>query len=115
MSKKTLIILLASLFSILITAIIWLSIAYFQLESENLKLQIEKDYTIEVIKAENKNLESEIIELQNILEEKKITIDSLKALKQKVIVKKQYIKEYVVSDNIAESTNQLKEHLKWER
>lgn len=115
MSKKTLIVLLSSLFSILITVIIWLSIAYFQLENENLKLQIEKDYTIEVIKAENKNLENEVIELQNILEEKKITIDSLKTLKQKVIVKKQYIKEYIVSDNIAESTNQLKEHLKWER
>lgn len=99
------------LFSILIVFGIIVSIKCINLEKENIKLKIEHNTLIDSIKIENKNLENEILLLSDDLEYYQYKIDSLKRVKQKVIVKT----EYIVSEDLTEAVKLLKENIRCER
>ena len=96
------------LFFILIAFSVRLSIKCSKLETENFKLKSNTDFIIDSLNVENKILEDEIIILCEDLEYYKYKVDSLKKIKRKVIVKT----EYVVSENLTESLQILKDNLK---
>ena len=87
------------------------SIKCSKLEKENIKLKIEQITIIDSIKVENDLLNKEILLLSDDLDYYKFKVDSLKQIKQRVIIKT----EYVVSENLTESVKILKENLKWEK
>ena len=68
-------------------------------------------YVIDSIKIENDLLNKEILLLSDDLDYYKFKVDSLKQIKQRVIIKT----EYVVSENLTEGVKILKENLKWEK
>ena len=82
--KKYLII---GLLSILIIFGINISIKCSQLEKENARLKIEQKLVSDSIKIENEFLRKEIVVLLDDLNQCELTIDSLKQIKQKIIVK----------------------------
>lgn len=88
-----------------------MSIKCSKLERENIKLKTEQSSLIDSIKMENKLLKENINLLNYDLQQSKYKIDSLNTIKQKIIVKK----EYVVSENLTEGVKTLKENLKWEK
>lgn len=102
---------LIGLLSILIVFGIVMTIKCSKLERENIKLKTEQNTIIDSIKIENEILEKDIIHLSNQLLICEHKIDSLKKVKQRVIVEYQY----VISDNLEEGAKKLKENLKWER
>lgn len=102
---------LIGLFSILIVFGIVMTIKCSKLERENIKLKTEQNTIIDSIKIENEILEKDIIHLSNQILICEHKIDSLKKVKQRVIVEYQY----VISDNLEEGAKKLKENLKWER
>lgn len=99
---------IAGIVSILVLFGIVLSIKCSQLEKENTKLKTEYNTTISQIKIENETLKKNVLLLQNDLEYQHYKIDSLKKVKQKVIIKK----EYIVSENLTEGVEKLKENLR---
>ena len=99
---------LIGLVSILILFGIMVSIKCSKLEKENIKLKIERFTIIDSIKIENDLLNKEILLLSDDLEYYKYKVDSLKQVKQRVIIKT----EYVVSENLIEGMEILKENLK---
>lgn len=102
---------LIGLLSILIVFGIVMTIKCSKLERENIKLKTEQSTIIDSIKIENEILEKDIIHLSNQILICEHKIDSLKKVKQRVIVEYQYI----ISDNLEEGAKKLKENLKWER
>lgn len=106
--KKYLII---GLLSILIIFGINISIKCSQLEKENTRLKVEQKLVSDSIKIENESLRKEIVVLLDDLNQCELTIDSLKQIKQKIIVRT----EYVVSEDLTESVMILKENLKCEK
>lgn len=96
------------LISILIVFGITISIKCANLEKENIKLKTEQITIIDSIKVENDLLNKEILLLSNDLDYYKFKVDSLKQIKQRVIIKT----EYVVSGNLTEGVKILKENLK---
>ena len=106
--KKYLII---GLLSILIIFGINISIKCSQLEKENARLKIEQKLVSDSIKIENEFLRKEIVVLLDDLNQCELTIDTLKQIKQKIIVRT----EYVVSEDLTESVIILKENLKCEK
>lgn len=106
--KKYLII---GLLSILIIFGINISIKCSQLEKENARLKVEQKLVSDSIKIENESLRKEIVVLLDDLNQCELTIDSLKQIKQKIIVRT----EYVVSEDLTESVMILKENLKCEK
>lgn len=96
------------LFSILIVFGIVMTIKCSKLERENIKLKTEQNTIIDSIKIENEILEKDIIHLSNQILICEHKIDSLKKVKQRVIVEYQYI----ISDNLEEGAKKLKENLK---
>lgn len=102
---------LIGLLSILIVFGIVMTIKCSKLERENIKLKTEQNTIIDSIKIENEILEKDIIHLSNQILICEHKIDSLKKVKQRVIVEYQY----VISDNLEEGAKKLKENLKWER
>lgn len=98
------------LIAILIVFGIILSVRCSKLEEENIKLKIEYNDVINSIKLENKTLETNILFLEDSLIKYEHKIDSLKKVKQKVIVKY----KYVVSKDLTEGVGKLKENLKCE-
>lgn len=99
---------LIGLLSILIVFGIVMTIKCSKLERENIKLKTEQNTIIDSIKIENEILEKDIIHLSNQLLICEHKIDSLKKVKQRVIVEYQY----VISDNLEEGAKKLKENLK---
>lgn len=99
------------LISILIVFGIIVSIRCSNLEKENIKLKTETKTIVDSIKIENEVLEKDIEFLKKQLVVNEQTIDSLKTVKQKVIV--EY--KYVVSKDITEGVATLKNNLKCEK
>ncbi len=99
------------LFSILIVFGIVMTVKCSKLERENFKLKTEQNTIIDSIKIENEILEKDILHLSDQILICEHKIDSLKKVKQKIIIEYQY----VVSDNLEEGVKKLKENLKWER
>lgn len=102
---------IVGLVSILVLFGIIVSIKCSRLEKENIKLKTEYNDIVSQIKIENETLKKNVLLLQDDLEYQYYKIDSLKQIKQKVIIKK----EYIVSENLTEGVEKLKENLKWER
>lgn len=99
---------LIGLLSILIVFGIVMTIKCSKLERENIKLKTEQNTIIDSIKIENEILEKDIIHLSNQILICEHKIDSLKKVKQRVIVEYQYI----ISDNLEDGAKKLKENLK---
>jgi hypothetical protein len=87
-----------------------MSIKCSSLERENIKLRVEHNTTIDSIKVKNEALETNILLLEEELVKCAHKIDSLKKLKQRVIVKY----KYVISNDLTEGVGKLKENLKCE-
>lgn len=102
---------IGGLISILVVFGIIVSIKCSKLEKENIKLKTEQITIIDSIKIENDLLNKEILLLSDDLDYYKFKVDSLKQIKQRVIIKT----EYVVSENLTEGVKILKENLKWEK
>ena len=103
---------ITGLFSTLIVFGIIVSIKCVKLEKENIQLKNTYSSIVDSIKIENQLLEKNIADLldKTIIYEHKL--DSLKNVKQEIIVK--YETKYIVSENITEGVKILKENLKWE-
>ena len=108
MIKKYIVI---GLICILIIFGIGVSIKCSKLEKENIKLKTEQFSIIDSIKLENNLLNKEILSLSDDLDYYKFKVDSLKKIKQRVIIKT----EYVVSEDITEGVKTLRENLQWEK
>lgn len=104
MIKKYIVI---GLICILIIFGIGVSIKCSKLEKENIKLKTEQFSIIDSIKLENNLLNKEILSLSDDLDYYKFKVDSLKKIKQRVIIKT----EYVVSEDITEGVKTLRENL----
>lgn len=101
---------LIGLVLILIAFGITISIKCATLEKENAKLKVEHNNIVDSINVENKMLETNILLLEEELVKCAHEIDSLKKLKQKVVVKY----KYVISNDLTEGVGKLKENLKCE-
>lgn len=99
------------LISILIAFGIIVSIKCARLERENLQLQKEYTNLVDSIKIENQVLETEITLLNEDLLYLQYKIDSLNNIKQKVIVKR----EFIVSESLTEGVKLLQENLRCEK
>lgn len=82
-----------------------------RLERENIELKLGQDVVRDIIEEENKLLQSNILSLEDQVIYYRYQIDSLKKVKQKVIIKT----EYIISEDIIEGVALLKENLKCER
>ena len=87
------------------------SVRCSKLELENLELKSGKDDLIEMVHKENEILHKHVVQMEEELEKYRNKVDSLERLKQKVIIKT----EYIISENITEGVTQLKENLKCEK
>lgn len=88
-----------------------LSIKCSKLERENIKLKTDHFTILDSIKTETNILLAQVETLSLDLDYYKYKVDSLKNVKQRVIIKT----EYVIADNITEGVEKLKENLKWEK
>ena len=88
MIKKYIVI---GLICILIIFGIGVSIKCSKLEKENIKLKTEQFSIIDSIKLENNLLNKEILSLSDDLDYYKFKVDSLKKIKQRVIIKTEYV------------------------
>lgn len=82
-----------------------------RLERENIELKLGQDVVRDVVLKENELLKRDVLSLEDQVIYYRYQIDSLKKVKQKVVVKT----EYVYSEDITEGVAILKENLKWER
>lgn len=90
---------------------ITVSIKCSKLEKENIKLKIENNSIADSIKIENETLNQKVLLLTDDLEYYKYQLDSLNNIKQKVIIKY----EYIVSHDLLDGVELLKENLKCEK
>ena len=97
--------------SILIVFGIIISIKCANLEKENVKLKLEQISIIDSVKTENEILEKNIKLLEKQIVKYEQKVDSLECVKQKIIVKR----EYIVSKDIIEGVKLLKKNLECER
>lgn len=104
-------IVISALVLVLIILALWNSYKCAKLELENAQLKIEHNTLVISLQCENDLLNSEIGDLKELLNSRDYTIDSLKRVKQKVIVKK----EFVTSCDITEGVALLQKNLKWEK
>lgn len=74
-------------------------------------MRLEQNTIVDSIKTENDNLSKTVKLLSDDLEYYKYKVDSLKAIKQRVVIKK----EMVISNNITEGVKTLKQNLKCEK
>lgn len=102
---------IAGLISILIVFGIVVSIKCSKLEKENIKLKIENNNISDSIKIENEILNQKILLLSNDLEYYKHQVDSLNNIKQKIIIKS----EYIVSHDLTDGVKLLRENLRCEK
>lgn len=99
------------LVSILVVFGIYMSIKCNQLERENITLKIGHSVILDSIKIENESLHKQILSLSDDLNSQERKIDSLKQIKQKVIIKT----EYIISENLTEGVELLKENIRCEK
>lgn len=96
------------LVSILIIFGIVMTVKCSELERENIKLKTEQTTVIDSIKIENEILEKDIEILSRQIIDCDHKIDSLKKVKQRVVVEYRYI----ISEDISEGVETLKENLR---
>lgn len=87
---------------------ITMSVKCSKLERENIKLKLEQSDIVDSIKTENETLCLEISYLFDEIHYYKTQVDSLKSVKQQIIIKS----EYIVSEDITEGVELLKDNLK---
>lgn len=104
---------LIGLVSVLVFFSIGASIKCANLEKENLKLKQEHLIVVDSIKIENQILEEEIEDLFVQLDTYQQKIDSLNQIKQKVIIR--YKTEHIISENITDGVQMLKDNIKCEK
>lgn len=103
--------LLLGLVVVLMVFGLMLSFKCARLENENVKMRLEQNIITDSIKTENDNLSKTVKLLSDDLEYYKYKVDSLKAIKQRVVIKK----EIVISNNITGGVKTLKQNLKCEK
>jgi uncharacterized protein YlxW (UPF0749 family) len=108
MIKKYIIV---GLVSILIIFGITLSIKCARLEKENIKLKMEQNDIVDSIRFENRSLKENVSILESQVVDYEHKIDSLKKIKQKVIV--EY--KYVISKDLIDGVETLKNNIKCEK
>lgn len=96
---------------IIIVFAIFSSIKYNKIEREYLDLKIQQETENNFLQRQNDSLLLKINQLYETIQISNHKIDSLKILKQQIIVEK----EFVVSENINESVFLLKENLRCEQ
>ena len=101
------------LVSVLIVFGISVSIKCKNLEKEILQLKTEYVDVIDSIKTEKQILEKEVQLLSNELCTYEHQLDSLKQIKQQIVVK--YKTQYIISKDLSEGVKTLKENLKCEK
>lgn len=102
---------IVGLVSILIVFGITLSIKCAHLEKENIKLKMEQNDIVDSIRFENRSLKENVSILESQVVDYEHKIDSLKKIKQKVIV--EY--KYVISKDLIDGVETLKNNIKCEK
>ena len=108
MIKKYIIV---GLVSILIIFGTTLSIKCACLEKENIKLKMEQNDIVDSIRFENKSLKENVSMLESQVIDYEHKIDSLKKIKQRVVV--EY--KYVISKDLIDGVETLKNNIKCEK
>lgn len=108
MIKKYIIV---GLVSILIIFGITLSIKYARLEKENIKLKMEQNDIVDSIRFENRSLKENVSILESQVVDYEHKIDSLKKIKQRVVI--EY--KYVISKDLIDGVETLKNNIKCEK
>lgn len=108
MIKKYIIV---GLVSILIIFGITLSIKCARLEKENIKLKMEQNDIVDSIRFENRSLKENVSILESQVVDYEHKIDSLKKIKQRVII--EY--KYVISKDLIDGVETLKNNIKCEK
>lgn len=104
---------IVGLISVLIVFGVVLSVKCKRLEQENLQLKVNTTNIIDSIKTEKKILEEEIQILSDEIIVYEHKLDSLKHVKQQVVVK--YKTQHVVSKDLSDGVKKLKENLRCEK
>ena len=108
MIKKYIIV---GLVSILIIFGITISIKCARLEKENIKLKMEQNDIVDSIRFENRSLKENVSILESQVVDYEHKIDSLKKIKQRVVI--EY--KYVISENLTDGVETLKNNIKCEK
>jgi uncharacterized protein YlxW (UPF0749 family) len=108
MIKKYIIV---GLVSILIIFGITLSIKCARLEKENIKLKMEQNDIVDSIRFENRSLKENVSILESQVVDYEHKIDSLKKIKQRVVI--EY--KYVISKDLIDGVETLKNNIKCEK
>lgn len=108
MIKKYIIV---GLVSILIIFGITLSIKCARLEKENIKLKMEQNDIVDSIRFENRSLKENVSILESQVVDCEHKIDSLKKIKQRVVI--EY--KYVISKDLIDGVETLKNNIKCEK
>lgn len=108
MIKKYIIV---GLVSILIIFGITLSIKCARLEKENIKLKMEQNAIVDSIRFENRSLKENVSILESQVVDYEHKIDSLKKIKQRVVI--EY--KHVISENLTDGVETLKNNIKCEK
>ena len=99
------------LISILIVFGITISIKCASLEKENIKLKLEQNDIVDSIRFENRSLKENVSILESQVVDYEHKIDSLKKIKQRVII--EY--KYVISKDLIDGVETLKNNIKCEK
>ena len=99
------------LISILIVFGITISIKCARLEKENIKLKMEQNDIVDSIRFENRSLKENVSILESQVVDYEHKIDSLKKIKQKVVI--EY--KYVISKDLIDGVETLKNNIKCEK
>lgn len=108
MIKKYIIV---GLVSILIIFGTTLSIKCARLEKENIKLKMEQNDIVDSIRFENRSLKENVSTLESQVVDYEHKIDSLKKIKQRVVI--EY--KYVISNDLIDGVETLKNNIKCEK
>lgn len=99
------------LISILIVFGITISIKCASLEKENIKLKMEQNDIVDSIRFENRSLKENVSILESQVVDYEHKIDSLKKIKQRVVI--EY--KYVISKDLIDGVETLKNNIKCEK
>lgn len=100
------------MFFVICTFSVIICIRYHNLLQENELLRIENTTALDSFKTENERLLNYILELDKTISKLNGQVDSLETIKQKIIIKKEYLP---VSETITESAELLKKNIQCER
>lgn len=102
---------IVGLVSILIIFGVTLSVKCARLEKENIKLKMEQNSIVDSIRFENRSLKENVSMLECQIVDYEYKLDSLKKIKQKVVV--EY--KYVISKDLIDGVETLKNNIKCEK